>query len=404
MRMNDSKMLLAVIALTVGRLVVNMARRFPYPFLTEISSQLSVPVAATQNTLAVVNGTGAVSPLLAPLVERYGSRRVIVVSLWLMIISAVIGAVSPQFWIFVLVLLVWSLAKIIYDPAMQAYIGKHVPYAQRGRAIGITELSWAGSLLVIAPLTGYLLGASGVGAVLGALVLFAVVALVIIVLYLPSDKPDRTTLPRMITPLDTLRLVRHSPLALGALAYSLLLTMSNEIVAINYGIWLESSFNLVLAALGVVTLVISAAEVVGEFVVIGMADRFGKRRLALAGTVVAALGYLVLPFCIVSLPVALTCLFILFIGFEIAVVAAISLFTEILPEARAVMMGSSVAAHSIGRLLGGVIGAGLYGVGGGLLIVGAVAAVMGLIGGAILWRFVGEQSAQVVEGVLDERV
>lgn len=393
--MSEMRLFIGVLALMLGRLVVNMTRRFPYPFLPEISRQLDVPITSAQNTLAVVNGVGAASPLFAPLVERYGSKRVIIVALWLMIASAIIGALAPQFWMFVLVLLVWNVAKIIYDPAMQAYIGKNIPYAQRGRAIGITELSWAGSLLVIAPLTGYLLGSAGIGAVFLALVIFAVFALVIITVYLPADAPTAGhNRLRMITPLDTFHLLRQNPLALGALSYSFLLTSANEIIAINYGVWMESSFNLVLTALGLMTIVISAAEVVGEFAVIGMADRFGKRRLALLGTLVGSLGYLVLPAFSFSLSAALICLFVMFLGFEIAVVSSISLFTEVMPEARAVMMGSNAAAHSMGRLAGAVIGGFIYTVSGSFIMVGLAAALTGVMSLLILWRFVREHQPQ----------
>lgn len=389
--MQDRQTFIGVLALTFGRLVVNMARRFPYPFAPEISRQLSVPVAGIQSLVALTAGLGMFSPLLSPLSERFGAKRAIIVALWAMTLSALLGSFMPQFRLFVVVLFVWSLAKIIYDPAMQAYLGKKIPYRQRGRAIGITELSWAGSLMIIAPLAGYLLGSFGVGAVFIALVIFSAAATVVIALFLPPDEPN-TLQTRMITPVDTLRLLRRSPVALAALLYSLLLVTANEIIFINYGLWMERTFNLELTALGLTTIVISAAEIIGEFGVISLVDSVGKRRMALAGAVGAALAYGALPYLAFNLAVALAGLFVLFVAIEIAIVASLPLFTEIMPDARTVMMSSNVAAHSLGRLGGALIGGVLYQASGNFIVVGLVALVTGLAAAFILWRFIAEQA------------
>ncbi|NJL56687.1 hypothetical protein HC928_17130, partial [bacterium] len=45
-----------------------------------------------------------------------------------------------------------------------------------------------------------------------------------------------------------LGVLRRSPAALGALAHALLLAAANELFFINYGAWMDLSFNLALAA------------------------------------------------------------------------------------------------------------------------------------------------------------
>jgi Ni,Fe-hydrogenase I cytochrome b subunit len=51
-----------------------------------------------------------------------------------------------------------------------------------------------------------------------------------------------------------------------------------------------------------------------------------------------------LPLASHTLPLALTGLFVVFLTFEFTIVTGLSLFTEILPGARATMMSSNVAA------------------------------------------------------------
>jgi len=57
----------------------------------------------------------------------------------------------------------------MFDPALQAFIGKQIPYERRGKVIGIVEISWAGSSLVGIPLIGLLIGAFSAGAPLSLL-------------------------------------------------------------------------------------------------------------------------------------------------------------------------------------------------------------------------------------------
>jgi predicted MFS family arabinose efflux permease len=56
--------------------------------------------------------------------------------------------------------------------------------------------------------------------------------------------------------------------------------------------------------------------------------------------------------------------FVAFLAFEFTVVTALSLFTELLPQARATMMSSIGASSSLGRVAGALIGGPLWALGG----------------------------------------
>ena len=167
--------------------------------------------------------------------------------------------------------------------------------------------------------------------------------------------------------------------------------IANEIFFINYGAYMEATFGLPLTALGTVTIVIAVAEVCGEFAVIGLADRFGKRRVALIGVGVSSLGYVLLPALSFSLPLTLALVFLIFLAFESAIVASLPLFTEILPDARAIMMSSYVGAGSLGRLVGGAFGGWLFVTLGNFGVISAIATAIALGSWFLLWRFVHEK-------------
>ncbi len=389
--LTQDRLILSLTALALARTVVNMTRRFAYPFLPAIARGLGVSLEQVQTVMAVNSGVGIASPLFGPLSDRYGRKRVLMGALAILSATAVAGALVPRFAVFALVMIGFGVVKMIYDPAMFAYIGDRVPYARRGMAIGATELSWAGALIIIAPLAGFLLDRSGLQAVFAALAVFGALVFVLVWRVLPSDHPRGNTLTRPVSPLAAWSLLRRHPAALGGLGYCLFLGGANEIFFINYGAWIESSFDLVLAAVGIVSTVIAAAEVTGEFAVMGLADRLGKRRLALTCATVTSASYVVLPHLSFSLPVTLIGLFILFVAFETAIVGSMPLFTELLPEARSTMMSGVIAALSIGRLTGAVAGGALYTTG-NFALVGAVAMIAGLLSVALLWRGVSENS------------
>lgn len=396
---DEKQLTSSVITLTLTRLVVNMTRRFGYPFAGAIASELSVPLLNVQNVLSLQVGLGVTSPLFGGLSERYGRKRVMLTLTLLMAAAAISGALLPSFGVFVVVMLTFGFAKMIIDPTVLAYIGDRVPYHRRGLVIAATELGWAGALLVAAPLVGFLLEYASLQAVFVVFALMLSGIAVLLWLRIPDDTPlhpvvsastSDTAPKRGFSVQALLNIGRKYPAALITLAFPFCISTANEIFFINYGIFMEVSFGLALAALGVVTIVVSAAEIGGEVSVMGLADRFGKRRIAIIGTLVSSFAYLVLPHLSFSLPLALVGIFVMFLFVEIGIVAALPIFTEMLPQQRSVMMSGVIGMASLGRLVGGASGSFLYALSDSFALIGLVACVIGLVAALVMVFFVRE--------------
>jgi predicted MFS family arabinose efflux permease len=173
--------------------------------------------------------------------------------------------------------------------------------------------------------------------------------------------------------------------ALGALGFGLLVSAGNDNLFVVYGVWLEATFGLTIVALGAATTVIGVAEFLGEGLTASISDRLGLKRALLIGLTLSALSYILLPLLGRTLWLGLAGLFVVFLTFEFTVVTSFSLFSEILPGARATMMSSSVAALSLGRVIGALIGGPVW-LAGGLLATGLVsAALSGLALGCLVW-------------------
>src|SRR5690606_30810929 len=97
---------------------------------------------------------GVISPLFGSLADTRGRRIAALVGLGLFALGMALVAVWPTYPALVAGLLLASAAKLIFEPAMQAYVGDRVPYVRRGRALALTELSWSFAFLLGMPLIG----------------------------------------------------------------------------------------------------------------------------------------------------------------------------------------------------------------------------------------------------------
>jgi predicted MFS family arabinose efflux permease len=155
--------------------------------------------------------------------------------------------------------------------------------------------------------------------------------------------------------------------------------MANDFLFVIYGAWLELDFQLPLAALGSVSIVIGVAELIAESLTAFLSDRVGLARAVTGGVALTATAYLLLPVVARTLPLALAALFLVFITFEFTVVSANGLFTELLPDARGTMMGAVGATGSTGRMVGALLG-GYVWLWGGVLATGCAAAALSVLG------------------------
>jgi predicted MFS family arabinose efflux permease len=147
---------------------------------------------------------------------------------------------------------------------------------------------------------------------------------------------------------------------------------ANEMVNLLFGVWLEDSFGLKIAALGAASVVVGLSEFGGESLTAGLVDRLGKERSIRWGLFLNCLCAVLLYYLGGNLWTALTGLFFFYITFEYAIVSCLPLISEIMPDARATILGLNISAYAIGRALGALVAPYLYQVGFGLNITAAV--------------------------------
>lgn len=338
--------------LALVRLVVNTMERFVYPFLPAIARGLGIGLDQAGLLLAIRSGSAIAMPALVATAGRDGRRRrQMTVALACTAVGALV-AVGP--WGFAVVAGGWALigvGKPTYDVGALAYLSDRTPYAIRARVLGITELSFALGLLVGAPVAGWLISRWDWRAPFVAVAVLAVASIPVLRRVVEPGHPSGGDPP------VRLRLRRRDVLFLATVA---LFMFGTEATLVVMGAWLEDDFGLSLLGLGGVAALLGGAEVLGEGLVLGGADRLGKRRTVVAGLAVGALGYALVATVGTTAVAGLASLALALFGFEAAIVSAIPLGSELRPGARAPFLALLGTCILGGRAIGDLVGPALY--------------------------------------------
>ncbi|HEX9616015.1 MAG TPA: MFS transporter [Anaerolineales bacterium] len=352
-----SRLRFQVLAFTGTRTVLNTMHRMVYPLLPAFQRGLGVDLAALSLALTLRSLAGASGPLLASIADSRGRKAGMMIGLLLFVAGVGLVAVWPTYQAFLIALILAMVGKYIFDPSMQAYLGDRVAYQRRGLVLAVTEVGWSFSFILGVPLMGLLIAGYGWAAPFPLFALFGLLALGLLGWLLPRDPAPADG---RVGLLGNMSLVWASPLALAGLSMSLLLSAANEIINLVFGVWLEDSFGLKITALGAVAIVIGLSELGGESLVGGLTDRLGKVRSLTIGLLLNSLAALTLSYLGQSTLGALVGLFLFYITFEFSLVSSIPLMSEILPNARATLMGMNIAAVSIGRAVGALLASPIY--------------------------------------------
>lgn len=372
------------------RVLLNTAFRMAYPFLPEFSRGLGVSQAALTVLLSVRSGFGLTSPLFGLVPDRFGRRFSILLGLVIFCAGTAAVAPWPSFITFGLAIFAIVIAKFLHDPALLAHLGDQTPYARRGLVIGLSEFGWSGATFIGIPLLGLLIARFGWAAPFWPLAALGVLAMIGIAWVIaPGGSAAHTrSASRAARPLPW-SLWLH-PNVLATLSIGSVSALANEMLNVVYGRWMEQTFQLNVAALGLTVTVIGVAELMGEGAVAALSDRLGKRRMVLLATAVSVAAYLALPSLSGNLFLALGGIFLVYLGFETVIVSSIPLLTELVPEARGTVLSTAVALQSVGRMTGALLGAALFEA--GFVWVGVAAAVINALVMVVVWRVVRERA------------
>ncbi len=345
-----------IVIIALLRTIINTMHRMVYPFLAVFAQGMGVNLTAVSLTLAGRNIAGIFGPIAAPVADSRGRKFGMMLGIVTFTVGVALVAVRPGLLTFSAALILAILGKSWFDPAIHAYFGDRVSYAQRGTAVAVTEMSWSAAFILGVPAVGFLIAHFGWSAPFPVLAVLGVLILVVIGWVIPRDEGSIERKPLFPNMQAVLRCVP----ALAGISIGLWASGANEMVNLIFGVWLADSFKLQIAALAGASAVIGIAELSGESLVATVTDRLGKPRAVAFGLCANILSSLLLPLIGRTEVGALAGLFLFYLSFEYLVVSQLPMMTEVVPAARATAIGLNAVGFGVGRSLGALLSTFIY--------------------------------------------
>lgn len=336
-----------LLPLTATRLVANTGYRFAPPFIAIIAGAeqgFGVSIAQVGLIISISELAGFVAPLLGTFVDRVSRRTAMATGLAGAFLGIMLMALAPNLAVLCVGLTLLNLLKSCFDLGMAAWIADRVPYERRGRVVGLTETSWALSLLVGVSALGLVTAVSSwrVACVIGG-VLIASCAV-----WLdrrvraaggathserhPETTPGRMTLRAWLVPLSMFGMMG------GA-----------QCLFVTFGAWLADDFDVGASGIAAVGFALGVGELVSSTSSARLTDRIGKERSVALGAALMVPSAALLAVFDSSLLVGLVGLAVFIVGFEYGVVSMLPLATNLVDSSPGKGFGLVIGAGTFGR-------------------------------------------------------
>ncbi len=331
------------------RLLVDTGARMLYPFLPLISRGLGISLVAAGSLMTIRTAVGLLAPWGGLAINRFGVKRAVLFGMALQAVGAWWFS-GAQGWVSsVGPVILLGLPFVIVVPAIQVLVSDLVPYAKRGRIMGVIEFSWAATNLFIIPLVGLLIKWMGWQTPFLYLAGMTAVGMGATWLWFPDHRLRTESGGENLR--AYLSRLRKNRSALAVVLCGFFLFIGTESFFITYAAWLEQRFGLGPQEIGIVAAILGLTEWGGSGISSAFIDRMGKLRGLLIGFSMASLVLLILPYLDTSLWLAITGLAIYSLMFEFTIVSSIPLLSEQMPDARGMTLTMGILAISLSRLM-----------------------------------------------------
>ena len=340
-----------LVTLTGAKVVSNTALRWVGPFLPTLERAFSTSTGTLTGVMGVCELGGLSTVATGSALDRGHERRVFILGLAAVAASSVV-ALGGSVTTFAISFAILVLGVSNLTVAGHAWIGHRVPFAARGRAIGVFETSWAIALLVGAPILAVLIATVGWRGPYVVLAIGSVIAAVAVGRWVSAGVPtrrDRTA--------STPALPRSAWAPMVASAATAAAGLGIFVVS---GAWLDDAHGLSTGGLGIVAAAFGVVELVSSSSVAAFGDRVGARRSVLIGLVALGAGVATMLTSGDSRALAIAGLLLFLTGFEYAFVSSLTLVTEAAPLARGRAIGLSNAMGTVARASAVVLSGQLY--------------------------------------------
>jgi len=368
----------AVAILATARAVPNAALRWVPLFLPALAREFDTPLSRLTAVMGAGELLGISAVVTGRLVQRQGSRRWLLTGLVAVLVANLTAASAASWVTFAIGYGLVVIGQSCCNVSAQAWIGRNIDPAHRGRYLGAFESSWALALLFGVPLAAATIARSWRGPFL----LWATAGFVLVVAVRRLLPADSGPAPGGDTDgADTAPTERFPASGRAAVAAAALLMAACVFTVVVSGAWLEDRFGLGPGGLAAVAFVLGTAELAASITVARVNDRWGSARTLRRGIAVLLLGAAIMAVGGGLLPLAVAGLACFVGGFELAYISTLGIVVRHPPAIVARLVGASAASSTVSRAAAAALAGVLYAHTGsrGVLTVSAVAAAATLM-------------------------
>jgi DHA1 family inner membrane transport protein len=315
-----------------------------------LSRLLDVPVSTVTLLVSVWAFTGLLAPLFGPPSDRHGHGTFVLIGLASFILGNLLCAFAPGFTLLLAFQVFVGLGYAIFNFSASAVVGDLFAYEVRARAMSFVRVAVSVTALVGVPAAAGLAGWATARASFGAVGGLGLLVLLFAWRVLPRSPQRGGQTPPAEVKATLWRAVQEVTRQRSALAGLFTLAVWAMIptgVFVYLAAWLEQTFGLGEAQVGLAFALIGVGGLAGNALTAAWADRLGKKRSALLGLVIVSLAAMLLPH-LGALAAALACITLLAVALEFSTAAFGTLMTELAPSSRGTLLSLVSLAIGIG--------------------------------------------------------
>lgn len=351
-----------IVLFSTIRILVHAMMRMVYPFLAVFGRGLGVDLTTISLAVTIRNFSAILVPFITSIFDQRSRRSGMLTGMGLFIAGCAVVSFWPTYVMFIVALSLTFIGMHTFVAAMQAYQSDTIVPEKREQAIVITSMGWALSFVVAVPLLGFIIGRFGWLSPFPVMGILGIISIISLLWIVPPGRKALSTQKEKVQ--HGILQVVSSPTALAGILMILFFCAAHEVVNLVFGVWMEDTYGLSINELGVASTVIGIAEILSVVSVSWLISRVGSKRTVAIGLIFSALTALCIPIIgNFGLWGAEVGLFLFNLAFQIPFISYAPLLTEVLPLARASLLGATLAAVGVGRMLGSLAAPFLYNIG-----------------------------------------
>ena len=347
-----------LVLLTALKFLSNLLLRLPYPFIEDIAKGINSSEKRVGSMLGIGELAGLSGSVIGRDLDRGRHRRWAMWGLWSCAAGGILIGLLKSGTGIVVGFCMISVGVTLVTTTVHTFIGDRTAFSERGRAIGIFELSWALALLIGGYVSGRLIErfswstpflVTGIALAVSTPLLFRAM--------------DARTVRLVDTVDDGAAQVRFSwAMTILALGVSTTITFGQVLTFSTFGSFLKDQHGFSIGARGGIVAGIGAMELLGSGGTALFTDRVGKANAVLLGISVMAIGSVVfMTLGQGSRVAAVVAVLVFFLGFEFGYVSLLAIISEVGGERRGFVVAIDHAAVTVARAAGAALGPFLVG-------------------------------------------